>query len=88
MKQTNGDLVEETLSEFTRDYGVPSHITFDGAAVKTGSNNTQLQKLTTLFITYVTNNNTPYPMRGCTSKPKGRYGVDHCPHQVQYGTPL
>lgn len=37
MRRANGENVGNTLNEFIRDFGAPSHLTFDGAAVQIGA---------------------------------------------------
>jgi hypothetical protein len=36
MQKVNGNHVGDTLTQFISDYGVPEHLTFDGASVQTG----------------------------------------------------
>ena len=33
MRRANNDNVENSLNDFIRDYGIPDHLTYDGAAV-------------------------------------------------------
>ena len=44
MKKASSDNVGDTLSEFVREFGAPEYLTFDGAAVQTGSR-TQFQSI-------------------------------------------
>ena len=37
IKKADGASIGQTLNDFTHDYGAPDHLTFDGAAVHTGS---------------------------------------------------
>ncbi len=37
IRKVDGNHVGDTLTQFTSDYGVPEHLTFDGAAMQTGS---------------------------------------------------
>jgi hypothetical protein len=36
IQKIDGNYVGDTLTQFISDYGVPEHLTFDGASVQTG----------------------------------------------------
>ena len=43
MTKVNGESVGDTLGDFVSDFGIPDHLTFDGAKVQVG-NNTKFRK--------------------------------------------
>jgi hypothetical protein len=50
--KANGDSVGDTLTQFISDLGAPEHLTFDGAAVQTGSKTRFMQAIRRYEIKY------------------------------------